>query len=231
MRRHRREWSESVSFRRWSRAERRIVLRGFVGRFSVAIEPLIAAAFFSLLPLGLLLRRQETALLLAPIFAFAALAFLAYAVVLMVPSTRALLETFAPILVVDGYVQYRRRARDGQQPDSVAVLDAERRTLAEWPLREWPPAIGTRHTWPALVEFSEFGGIHRIDGRPTGVLPADIAPFGIGIAQHARSAAALERDLDRVRGGPDMAPPGRAHDEAALHEDDQDTEDDENEHL
>ena len=46
-------------------------------------------------------------------------------------------------------------------------------TLGDVPLRSM--------TIPALSEFSEYGGIHRIDGRPTGVLPDRIARFGVGI--------------------------------------------------
>jgi hypothetical protein len=184
---HRRNdgWHESIASRPWSRAERRIVLQGWLGRFSVAIEPLIVAAFFLLLPIALLLRKQEIAPLVAPIFAAAALSFLAYAVALMVPSTRALLETLAPIYVVDGYIRYRRGDSGAAVPCFVAVLDAEQRILGEWPLREWPPSIGRRDLWPAMVEFSEFGGVHRIDGHPTGVLPSQISPLGIGVAQSA----------------------------------------------
>jgi hypothetical protein len=178
-------WHESIASRPWSRAERRVVLQGFLGRFSVAIEPLIVAAFFSILPIGLLLRKQEIALFVAPIFAVAALAFLAYAVVLMVPSTRAILETRSPIYIVDGYIRYRRDESGTVAPCFVAVLDANSRILGEWPLREWPHSIGGRELWPAMVEFSEFGGIHRIDGRATGVLPAEISPLGIGVAQSA----------------------------------------------
>ena len=189
------EWQDEIPSRRWTRGERRVVLRGFFGRFTVAIEPLIVGVFFSLLPIGLLLRKQETALLLAPIFGAAALAFFAYAIILMVPSTRALAHTFGPIFIVDGYVEYRRRSQDGQETFSVAVLDPERHTLREWPLREWPRSIGERTRWPAMVEFSEFGGIHRIDGRATGVLPDSIAPFGIGVVQHS-AAEGAERYRD-----------------------------------
>jgi hypothetical protein len=178
-------WHESIASRPWSRAERRVVLRGFLGRFVIAIEPLAVAFFFSLLPIGLLLRKQETALILAPIFGFAALLFLAYAIVLIVPSTHALLETLSPIYIVDGYIRYRRQDSETESPYRVAVLDAERKQLGEWPMREWPLSIGERDMWPAMVEFSEFGGIHCIDGRPTGVLPAEIAPLGIGITQQA----------------------------------------------
>ena len=45
-----------------------------------------------------------------------------------------------------------------------------------------------------MVEFSRYGGIHKIDGRATGVLPAEIAPFGVGIARDD-----AERRRSRVR--------------------------------
>lgn len=177
---------ETVPSRPWTRAERRVVLQGFFGRLSVAIEPLIVGAFFSLLPVGLFLRKQETALLLTPVFGLAGLGFLAYAIILMVPCTRALIETFGPIYIVDGYVQYLRRAENGHISYSVAALDADRVILGEWPLSAWPKAIGERELWPALVEFSPHGGIHRIDGRPTGVLPASMPALGIGVAADDR---------------------------------------------
>lgn len=178
-------WHESVASRPWSRGERRVVLQGWLGRFSVAVEPLLAAAFFSLLPVGLIARKQEIAPFAAPIFGAAALAFLTYAVALMVPATRAMLETLGPIYIVDGYIRYRRDDCGTAALCFVAVLDAERRVLGEWPLRAWPASIGQRDLWPAMLEFSEFGGIHRIDGRPTGVLPSKIAALGIGVAQDA----------------------------------------------
>ncbi|HMD02242.1 MAG TPA: hypothetical protein VKG44_04670 [Candidatus Baltobacteraceae bacterium] len=186
MGRSQREWPGSeVARRAWTRAERTVVLRGFFGRLTIAIEPLIVAAFFALLPIGLLLRRQEIALLIAPIFAFAAIAFLAYAIALIAPSARALLETFAPIYTVDGYVRYLS-SHKAQPEYYVAVLSSGQEALGEWPLREWPPSIGQRELWPAMVEFSRYGGIHKIDGRPTGVLPAEIAPFGVGVARDAQ---------------------------------------------
>lgn len=189
MRRRQQEWHGSdVARRPWTRAERRVVIHGFVGRLSIAIEPFVVALFFAALPIALILRRQEIALLLAPIFAFAALTFLAYAIALMVPSAHAVLETFGPIYTVDGYIRYR--ASHKAQPEYfVAVLSADRETLGEWPLREWPSAIGKRELWPVLVEFSRYGGIHKIDGRSTGVLPAEIAPFGVGVARDAQHRA------------------------------------------
>jgi len=149
---------------------------------TIAVEPLVVSVFFALLPIGLLLRRQEIALLLAPIFGLASVAFMVYAIVLIWPSARAVRETFAPIYTVDGYIRYRT-SPTGEPEYYVAALTTDRQTLAEWPLREWPHSIGERALWPVVVEFSRYGGIHKIDGRPTGVLPTEIAPFGIGIAR------------------------------------------------
>jgi hypothetical protein len=152
-----------------------------MGRFLIAIEPLVIAAFFSALPLSLILRKHDAAFVLAPIFGSAAILFFIYAVVLMVPSSRALIESFGRIYTVDGYVRYRRELRAGEPPAYfVAVLDAHRSPLGEWPLGHVPPAFERRDLWPALVEFSPYGGIHRIDGRSTGVLPETIPPLGIG---------------------------------------------------
>jgi len=105
-----------------------------------------------------------------------------------VPPARAVLETFAPIYTVDGYVRYRT-APAAHPKYYVAVLTADRETLGEWPLREWPSSIGERVLWPVLVEFSPHGGIHRIDGRTTGVLPTETTPLGIGIARNAEHRA------------------------------------------
>ena len=134
------------------------------------------------------LRHQDSWVFAAPIFGMAALAFVSYSVVLMIPATRALLETASPIFIVDGYVRYRREQPANGTPTQyhVAVLAPDRKQLGEWQLREWPSAIGERDTWPVIVEFTPYGGIHKIDGHPTGVLPAEIAPLGIGIAAHER---------------------------------------------
>ncbi len=177
------DWKRQTASRPWTKAERRVVVRGFMGRLLIAIEPLVIAGFFSLLPISLILRKHDAVAVLAPIFGFGALAFLIYAIVLMVPSTRALFATMGRIYSVDGYVRYRRLLRDGEPPAYfVAVLDANRRLLAEWPLADRPAAFERRDLWPALVEFSPHGGIHHIDGRSTGVLPEKIPPLGIGTA-------------------------------------------------
>jgi hypothetical protein len=33
---------------------------------------------------------------------------------------------------------------------------------------------------PALIEFSFYGGIHRIDGRSTGIVPESMPTLGVG---------------------------------------------------
>jgi hypothetical protein len=107
----------------------------------------------------------------------------------MWPVTRALLETFRPIAVVDGYVRYRAVEIPGCEPTYyVAVLDERQTVLGEWALAARPPALERAEPWPALVEFTRNAGIHRIDGQPTGVLPDDLPPLGIGApGAYARS--------------------------------------------
>ena len=60
-----------------------------------------------------------------------------------------------------------------------AVLTEDRRVACEWPALgqiELPNLVR-----PALCEFSEYGGVHAVDGHLTGVLPARIPTFGVGI--------------------------------------------------
>jgi hypothetical protein len=183
MRRRERWRNSSIATRAWRTAERRVVLRGFWGRLLIAVEPLAIALFFVALCVCLLVRQQEGAIFIAPIFGVAALAFLAYAAILMIPPARALLETFGSVRIVDGYVRYRELVvanRDIRY--FVAVLDEERSVLAEWPLRERPRALDRAERWPALVEYTPYGGIHRIDGRSTGTLPDELPAFGVGAA-------------------------------------------------
>jgi hypothetical protein len=137
------------------------------------------------LPVFLLLRHQDSALFAAPIFGFAAIAFFSYAIALMVPPTRALLETYEWIYTVDGYIRYRKEIVTTEF--FVAVLDAQQHVLGEWPMRDWPTSFGNCELWPAVVEFSRYGGVHKIDGRSTGVLPTEISPFGVGIARDAEA--------------------------------------------
>jgi hypothetical protein len=176
------EARRAVGARPWTRAERRVVSRGFWGYFFIAIEPAGISLLFTLLSVTLLLRRQESAIFVAPIFLCAALAFAAYAIVLLTPPIRALAESYGSIYNVDGYVRYRSHRRFPDEPPTyyVAVLDAEQHELGEWPLRERPAALDRGDLWPAVVEFAPYGGIHRIDGRSTGVLPDEFPALGIG---------------------------------------------------
>ncbi|MDQ2908661.1 MAG: hypothetical protein M3R44_04840 [Candidatus Eremiobacteraeota bacterium] len=126
--------------------------------------------------------RRESAIIIAPIFGLAALAFLIYTVALLVAPLRALLQTFSPIFIVDGYVRYRKPDRKTELDSNgyVAVLNEERRTVAEWPSLGAIPLPDSFR--PALIEFSYYGGIHRIDGRSTGALPESLSFAGVGIA-------------------------------------------------
>ncbi len=180
-------WPEhSVESRPWTGAERRVVWNGFLGRLLIAIEPVIVGAIFLALVVALfrLNRDDAPAIVLAPIFALGFVAFAIYAVALMVEPSRALWSTFDPLLSVDGYVRYRSSPGEASEPNHngyIAVLAADGAVLREWlshgkfPLPE--------RTVPAHVEFSTYGGIHRIDGQPTGLLPARLPPLGIGTSR------------------------------------------------
>lgn len=184
-----RERDTSLARRTWTRSERRVVLNGLMGRLLIAIEPVICFVVFGALTAGLIffplsagakMTHRESAIIIAPIFGLAATAFLAYAIVLLVGPLRALVQTFSPIYIVDGYVRYRKpdRATESDSNGYVAVLNEERRAIAEWPTLGASPVADSLR--PAMVEFSYFGGIHRIDGRSTGVIPENFATAGIG---------------------------------------------------
>jgi hypothetical protein len=166
--------------RNWTRAERRIVLQGFFGRLLIAIEPVICGAVFLALTLGMVLNKNKGIIILAPIFALGVVAFGFYAFAVMLAPVRALLHTLGPIYIVDGYVRYRGRdaASDEDGNGYVAVLTEAGRVACEWPTIG--PIELPDFSRPALCEFSEYGGVHTIDGRPTGVLPGRFANFGVG---------------------------------------------------
>ncbi len=185
----------ALARRPWTQRERKIVWRGLTGRFALAIEPLIGMVFMGLLTWGIVYRAQHvpsdaTLIKIAWIFAIGAIAFSGYFVAVLVAPIVAYLQTFRPIYILDGYVRYR-------EPDARSRIDAcgyaaaifADRTLAyDW---EW---LGKKPlpnaTLPALVEFSLYAGIHKIDGKPTGLLPdEDLPPLAIGIAtRHGRQA-------------------------------------------
>ena len=184
-----RERELRLARRPWTKSERRVVLHGFFGRSLIAIEPAICFVVFGALTAGLCffplspdarLTRWESAIIIAPIFGFAALCFLIYAVAVMVAPVRALYHTFSPIFVVDGYVRHRRPDRHSEFNSNgyLAVLNEERRTIAEWP-SAGETALNDA-VRPAWVEFSFYGGIHRIDGKSTGVIPDTYPRLGVG---------------------------------------------------
>ena len=187
-----RRW-RMLARRRWTAQERAIVWRGLTGRFALAIEPLIGTFFMALLTWGIVYRAQHvpsdaTLIKIAWIFALGAIAFAGYFVAVLVAPFAAYVQTFRPIYILDGYVRYRG-PDDRSRVDGcgyAAALFADRTLAYEW---EW---LGKRPlpnaTLPALVEFSIYAGIHKIDGRPTGLLPeGDLPLLAIGIAtRHGR---------------------------------------------
>jgi hypothetical protein len=173
--------------RAWTESERRKVWRGLTGRFAIAIEPLLGCIFFALLTWGIVWRAHHTVetdiIVLAPCFAFIAVAFAGYFFAVLFAPVRAFLQTFKPIFIVDGYVRYRGRdvASEDEATGYVAVLFEDKCTACEWECfgRKSLPEL----TLPAMTEFSVYGGIHKIDGRSTGVLPDEDVPLlAIGIA-------------------------------------------------
>jgi hypothetical protein len=183
----------TLARRAWTARERAIVWRGLTGRFALAVEPLLGMLFMGLLTWGIVYRAHHvpadaTLIKIAWIFALGAIAFAGYFVAVLVAPFAAYLQTFRPIYILDGYVRYR-------EPDArsridgcgyAAALFADRSLAYEW---EW---LGKKSlpnaTLPALVEFSIYAGIHKIDGKPTGLLPeGDLPLLAIGIAtRHGR---------------------------------------------
>lgn len=172
--------------RPWTHDERRIIARGLTGRFAIAVEPAVLALLFGFFTQGLIRRASggnpdhAGLVLLAPIFALGAAAFAVYAVVLLLKPIRALRETYQPIFVVDGYL--RTRGRDDFSPRGfngyVAVLLENRQIACEWPTVGQGDLPSSEAS--AMLEFSEYGGVHSIDGRRTGVLPEKFPNIGVG---------------------------------------------------
>ena len=176
--------------RRWRPDECRIVRRGMFGRLAIAVEPAVISLLFGAFGVWIALHGQRDAThddwIFSIVFLPGAAAFAIYAVALMAEPLRALRQTAQPIFIVDGFV--RTRGPDDFSAAGttgfVAVLTHDRRVAGEWP-------TGGRASLryderPAQVEFSEYGGILTIDGVPTGVLPADFPPLGVGAASHPR---------------------------------------------
>ncbi len=186
--------AQTLARRAWTQRERAIVWRGLTGRFALAIEPLLGAVFMALLTWGIVYRAQHvpedaTLIKVAWIFAVGAIAFGGYLVAVLVAPLAAYAQTFKPIYILDGYVRYREPDARSQADGCgyAAALYADGTVAREW---EW---LGSRplpnRTLPAHVEFSMYAGIHKIDGKSTGLLPDEDLPLlAIGIAtRHGRT--------------------------------------------
>lgn len=174
--------------RAWTRSERGVVLMGFLGRASIAIEPLICGIVFAIITGGIFVAPKLSPIyvhsdivIIAPVFGLGVLACALWLGAVMFAPSRALFHTLRPIYVVDGYIRFRRcdAFSEAGQNGYVAVLSEDGDVACEW------PTIGEvelpNSTRAALCEFSEYGGVHKIDGRLTGVLPERIPALGIGI--------------------------------------------------
>jgi hypothetical protein len=179
-----------LTARPWTERERAIVWRGLTGRFAIAIEPLLGTVFFALLTWGIVWRARVAAphdlWILAPIFGIMAFGFAIYLVALLVAPLIAYAQTFKPIYIVDGFVRYRG-PDDLSEIDAsgyVAVLFADSELCFEWECYGDKPLANA--TIPTLAEFSEYGGIHKVDGKSTGVVPDEMPTLAIGISQRMR---------------------------------------------
>jgi hypothetical protein len=179
--------TRQLAHRRWTEAERRIVWRGLTGRMAIAIEPLLGLVFMSLLAWGIVYRSQHVPaehdlIKISWIFAIGAIAFFGYFVAVLVAPVLAYVQTFKPIYIIDGYVRYRERDVKSSEDASgyVATLFEDETVACEWEFFGHEPLTGA--TIPAMVEFSVYAGIHKIDGRSTGLLPDELPTLAIGIA-------------------------------------------------
>lgn len=179
--------TRQLAHRRWTDRERRVVWRGLTGRFAIAIEPLLGLFFMIFLTVGIVYRAHHVPadrdlIKIAWIFALGAICFLGYFVAVLVAPFAAFVQTFNPIYIVDGYVRYRGPDTHSLEDATgyVATLFEDCSVACEWEC--FGKAALPDVTIPALVEFSRYAGIHKIDGKSTGLLPDDIPPLAIGIA-------------------------------------------------
>jgi hypothetical protein len=179
--------TRQLAHRRWTDSERTIVWRGLTGRMAIAIEPLLGLIFMIFLTWGIVYRSQHVAaerdlIKIAWIFGIGAIAFAGYFVAVLVTPFVAYLQTFKPIYVVDGYVRYRKRDDASTEDASgyIATLFEDQSVACEWEFFGKKPLEDL--TVPAHIEFSVYAGIHKIDGRSTGLLPETLPTLAIGIA-------------------------------------------------
>jgi len=149
---------------------------------TIAVESFVLAVGFGVLTV--LQFRHEP--IWAPLILLMALSFAAYTVGLLIKPISAVLATRRPIFKVDGYLRLRGRDAKNAPGESgyLAVLTEGGDLAGEWPLRgEHPQAYDIG---PAMIEFSEYGGVHTIDGTSTGALPLDFPALGVGLNPRKR---------------------------------------------
>lgn len=178
--------TRQLAHRPWTERERRVVWRGLTGRFAIAIEPLIALVFLSFLTWGIYHRAvtspRHDIIVVAYVFGLGAFLFALYFVGVLVAPFIAYMQTYKPIYIVDGYVRYRPPDRESEHTATgyIAALFEDRTVACEWECfgeRAFPD-----RTIPAHVEFSQWAGIHRVDGKSTGLLLDDVPVLAVGIA-------------------------------------------------
>ncbi|TAM91330.1 hypothetical protein EPN42_04035 [bacterium] len=174
---------EQLPHRAWRHDERRVVVQGALGMATIALESSILAVGCGILTY-FQFRREP---IWAPLILLTALAFAAYAVALLVKPVTAVLATLRPIFIADGYLRLRGRdAKNGPNESGyLAVLTESGDVAGEWPMRGEQPQ--SYDIGPALIEFSEYGGVHTIDGVPTGALPQGFPTLGVGLNPRKRS--------------------------------------------
>jgi hypothetical protein len=179
--------TRQLAHREWTESERRVVWRGLSGRMAIAIEPLLGVLFMTFLTLGIIYRSQHVPaehdlIKISWIFAVGAVAFLGYFIAVLVAPFIAYMQTFKPIYKVDGFVRYRspddRSSEEGH--GYVATLFEDQTVACEW--EYFGKRTLENATIPAMIEFSVFAGIHKIDGENTGLLPDELPLLAIGIA-------------------------------------------------
>lgn len=179
--------TRQLAHRKWTDAERQIVSRGLAGRMAIAIEPLLGMIFMTFLTWGIVYRSQHVPaehdlIKIAFIFAIGAVLFAIYFVAVLITPFLAYLQTFKPIYLVDGYVRYREKDQASSEDASgyIATLFEDQTVACEWEF--YGKSLLEDATIPAMVEFSIYAGIHKIDGRSTGLLPDVLPTLAIGIA-------------------------------------------------
>jgi hypothetical protein len=179
--------TRQLAHRSWTDAERDIVWRGLTGRMAIAIEPLLGLIFMVILTWGIVYRSQHVAaerdlVKIAWIFGLGAICFAIYFVAVLVAPFVAYLQTFKPIYKIDGYVRYREPDDKSSDEASgyIATCFEDETVACEWEFFGKKPLSNAMI--PAMIEFSAYAGIHKIDGRSTGLLPDALPALAIGIA-------------------------------------------------